>query len=48
MAKGSSAAEDGGTTLETFLAIGLDKRTAENALVNPKVTANLTKVIQEV
>ncbi|XP_020114560.1 glutamine--tRNA ligase isoform X2 [Ananas comosus] len=33
--------------LELFLSIGLDKRTAENALVNNKVTANLTAVIKE-
>ena len=34
--------------LESFLAIGLDQRTAENALANRKVTANLTAVIAEV
>lgn len=34
--------------LEQFLAIGLDKRTAQNALVNQKVTANLLAVIKEV
>lgn len=34
--------------LDMFLSIGLDRRTAENALVNPKVTANLTAVIKEV
>ncbi|KAK1290044.1 hypothetical protein QJS10_CPB18g01540 [Acorus calamus] len=33
--------------LALFLKIGLDKRTAENALVNAKVTANLTAVIKE-
>ncbi|CAN6340850.1 unnamed protein product [Urochloa humidicola] len=33
--------------LESFLAIGLDQRTAENALANRKVTANLTAVIAE-
>ncbi|EHA8590277.1 glutamine--tRNA ligase [Cocos nucifera] len=33
--------------LDMFLSIGLDRRTAENALVNPKVTANLTAVIKE-
>lgn len=38
---------DNGDTLELFISIGLDKRTAENTLANPKVTANLTKVIQE-
>lgn len=41
--------EDGGTKpLDLFLSIGLDKRTAENALVNQKVTSNLTAVIKEV
>ncbi|URE10189.1 glutaminyl-tRNA synthetase [Musa troglodytarum] len=40
--------EDGDAKpLDLFLAIGLDKRTAENALVNQKVTANLTAVIDE-
>jgi len=34
--------------LESFLAIGLDQRTAENALANRRVTANLTAVIAEV
>lgn len=34
--------------LETLLALGLDQRTAENALVNAKVTANLAAVIAEV
>ncbi|KAG6533297.1 hypothetical protein ZIOFF_007164 [Zingiber officinale] len=34
-------------TLNLFLSIGLDKRTAENVLVNQKVTANLTAVIKE-
>jgi glutaminyl-tRNA synthetase len=34
--------------LESCLAIGLDQRTAENALANRKVTANLTAVIAEV
>ncbi|KAJ6794146.1 glutamine--tRNA ligase [Iris pallida] len=38
---------DDSIKLELFLSLGLDKRTAENALVNPKVTANLTAVIQE-
>ncbi|KAF3326911.1 glutamine--tRNA ligase-like protein [Carex littledalei] len=33
--------------LELFLSIGLDKRTAENALVNQKVTSNLVAVIKE-
>ncbi|KAJ4765954.1 Glutamine--tRNA ligase [Rhynchospora pubera] len=33
--------------LELFLSIGLDRRTAENALVNPKVTSNLVAVIEE-
>lgn len=41
--------EEGGelNPLDLFLSIGLDKRTAENALVNPKVTSNLTAVIKE-
>ena len=34
--------------LETLLALGLDQRTAENALVNSKVTANIAAVIAEV
>jgi hypothetical protein len=34
--------------LEALLALGLDQRTAENALVNAKVTANLASVIAEV
>ncbi|KMZ68009.1 Glutamine--tRNA ligase, Glutamate--tRNA ligase [Zostera marina] len=34
-------------TLDLFLGIGLDKRTAENSIVNSKVTANLTAVIKE-
>ncbi|XBI13151.1 hypothetical protein VPH35_139924 [Triticum aestivum] len=33
--------------LEKLLALGLDQRTAENALVNSKVTANLAAVIAE-
>ncbi|KAG0462951.1 hypothetical protein HPP92_021427 [Vanilla planifolia] len=33
--------------LDLFLSIGLDKRTAENALVNPKVSSNLAAVIKE-
>ncbi|PUZ58400.1 hypothetical protein GQ55_5G507100 [Panicum hallii var. hallii] len=33
--------------LEALLALGLDQRTAENALVNSKVTANLAAVIAE-
>ncbi|CAO2181181.1 unnamed protein product [Urochloa humidicola] len=33
--------------LEALLALGLDQRTAENALVNSKVTANLSAVIAE-
>jgi glutaminyl-tRNA synthetase len=36
-----------GLKLETLLALGLDQRTAENALVNSKVTANLAAVIAE-
>ncbi|XP_078428116.1 glutamine-tRNA ligase, putative / glutaminyl-tRNA synthetase, putative / GlnRS [Wolffia australiana] len=38
---------DGKQSLDLFLGIGLDKRTAENAIVNAKVTANLTAVIKE-
>lgn len=34
--------------LEKLLALGLDQRTAENTLVNSKVTANLAAVIAEV
>uniref|UniRef100_A0A3B6RR64 glutamine--tRNA ligase n=2 Tax=Triticum aestivum TaxID=4565 RepID=A0A3B6RR64_WHEAT len=34
--------------LEKLLALGLDQRTAENALVNSKVTANLAAIIAEV
>ncbi|KAE8768941.1 Glutaminyl-tRNA synthetase [Hordeum vulgare] len=34
--------------LETLLALGLDQRTTENALVNSKVTANLAAVVAEV
>ncbi|XP_078177532.1 glutamine-tRNA ligase, putative / glutaminyl-tRNA synthetase, putative / GlnRS [Carex rostrata] len=33
--------------LEQFLAIGLDKRTAQNAVANKKVTSNLLAVIKE-
>ncbi|KAE8802066.1 Glutaminyl-tRNA synthetase [Hordeum vulgare] len=33
--------------LETLLALGLDQRTTENALVNSKVTANLAAVVAE-
>lgn len=33
--------------LETLLALGLDQRMAENALVNSKVTTNLASVIAE-
>lgn len=35
-------------TLELFLKIGLDERTAKNTLANNKVTSNLTAVIDEV
>ncbi|RZS24054.1 hypothetical protein BHM03_00057079 [Ensete ventricosum] len=34
--------------LDLFLSIGLDRRTAESALVNQRVTSNLTAVIKEV
>lgn len=39
---------NGGEALELFLKIGLDERTAQNAVVNSKVTSNLTAVIREV
>nr|CAB3464148.1 unnamed protein product [Digitaria exilis] len=45
--KGTAAAAAPSPQLESFLAIGLDQRTAENALANRKVTANLTAVIAE-
>jgi hypothetical protein len=34
--------------LELFKSIGLDAKTAANAVANPKVTANLTDVVHEV
>lgn len=34
--------------LQVFIAIGLDPKTAQNAVANPKVTANLLEVIEEV
>ncbi|KAI4987486.1 hypothetical protein ZWY2020_020286 [Hordeum vulgare] len=34
--------------LETLLALGLDQRTTENALVNSKVTANLAAVVAKI
>ena len=40
--------EDSDKTLELFLRIGLDERTARNTIANNKVTANLTAVIHEV
>ncbi|CAN6326894.1 unnamed protein product [Urochloa humidicola] len=43
----ASGGDKGPPQLESFLAIGLDQRTAENALANRKVTANLTAVIAE-
>jgi glutaminyl-tRNA synthetase len=46
--KESAAAASPPPQLESFLSIGLDQRTAENALANRKVTANLTAVITEV
>ena len=46
--KESAAAASPPPQLESFLSIGLDQRTAENALANRKVTANLTAVIAEV
>jgi hypothetical protein len=49
MATGEAAAAAASPPeLASFLAIGLDQRTAENALANRKVTANLTAVIAEV
>lgn len=39
--------DNGGEALELFLKIGLDERTAQNAVVNSKVTSNLTAVIRE-
>ncbi|XP_042000609.1 glutamine--tRNA ligase, cytoplasmic-like [Salvia splendens] len=45
---GKSATESGGDeTLDLFLKIGLDERTAKNTVANNKVTANLTAVIHE-
>ncbi|OEL25456.1 Glutamine--tRNA ligase [Dichanthelium oligosanthes] len=44
---GDKAAPAPALPLETLLALGLDQRTAENALVNSKVTANLAAVIAE-
>ena len=46
--KESTASASSPPQLESFLSIGLDQRTAENALANRKVTANLTAVIAEV
>ena len=40
--------ENSDKTLELFLKIGLDERTARNTIANNKVTANLTSVIHEV
>lgn len=34
--------------LALFKSIGLDAKTAANAVANPKVTANLTNVVHEV
>jgi hypothetical protein len=34
--------------LALFKSIGLDAKTATNAVANPKVTANLTNVVYEV
>eukprot|EP01018_Ginkgo_biloba_P011028 Gb_30862 [translate_table: standard] len=39
--------DNSGEALERFLKIGLDERTAQNAVVNAKVTSNLTAVIHE-
>lgn len=40
--------EEDSKTLELFLKIGLDEKTAKNTLANNKVTTNLTAVIHEV
>ncbi|GJN05583.1 hypothetical protein PR202_ga23225 [Eleusine coracana subsp. coracana] len=48
MGTGGDADKAPALPLETLLALGLDQRTAENALVNNKVTANLAAVIAEV
>ncbi|KAL5546330.1 hypothetical protein UlMin_006017 [Ulmus minor] len=42
-----SSSSDKEKTLELFLRIGLDERTAKNTIANNKVTANLTAVIHE-
>ena len=34
--------------LALFKSVGLDAKTAANAVANPKVTANLTNVVHEV
>ncbi|ERN05736.1 glutamine--tRNA ligase isoform X1 [Amborella trichopoda] len=39
--------DEGNELLQLFVKIGLDERTARNALVNSKVTSNLTAVIHE-
>nr|XP_016513098.1 PREDICTED: glutamine--tRNA ligase-like [Nicotiana tabacum] len=39
--------EEDSKTLELFLKIGLDEKTAKNTLANNKVTTNLTAVIHE-
>ncbi|KAJ0960971.1 hypothetical protein J5N97_001049 [Dioscorea zingiberensis] len=39
--------DSGPPPLDLFLAIGLDRKTAENTLANTKVTSNLTAVIKE-
>lgn len=40
--------EENKHSLDLFLKIGLDERTAQNTLANAKVTANLVAVIHEV
>lgn len=46
---GKNESESGGDdSLDLFLKIGLDERTAKNTIANNKVTANLTAVIHEV
>jgi hypothetical protein len=41
----TGGAEAPALPLEALVALGLDQRTAENALINNKVTANLAAVI---
>ncbi|XP_047943479.1 glutamine--tRNA ligase, cytoplasmic [Salvia hispanica] len=45
--KNATESSGGDDTLDLFLKIGLDERTAKNTVANNKVTANLTAVIHE-